>query len=72
MKTYWFIIVALFTGSVAWGQTTLKIQTLEEAVKVTAETQTQVKVLDERTQSIKDEQRYQRELLEQILRNQKK
>lgn len=79
LKQYWFIIIAFFTVSAAWGQATHKIQTLEDAVKATAETfkataetQTQVKVLDERTKSIKDEQVYQREMLKEILRNQQK
>lgn len=72
LKTYWFIVVALFAGSVAWGQTVTKVQTLEEAVKANAETQSQVKVLDERTKDMKEEQKYQRQLLEQILINQQK
>jgi len=72
LKTYWFIVIALFAGSVAWGQTVTKVQTLEEAVKSNADTQAQVKVLDERTKDMKEEQKYQRQLLEQILKNQKR
>lgn len=72
LKTYWFIVVALFAGSVAWGQTVTKVQTLEEAVKSNSDTQAQVKVLDERTKDMKEEQKYQRQLLEQILTNQQK
>jgi len=56
---YWFLIVALFSVSVAWGQTTLKVQTLEEAVKSNAATQSQVSELkanqeriDERTKAM--------------------
>lgn len=70
LKDYWFLVIALTAGSVAWAENTIKVQSLEEAVKANAETQTQVKVLDERTKEMKDEQKHQRELLEQILRNQ--
>jgi len=72
LSKYWFIIIALSTGAAAWGQTTLKVQTLEDAVKSSVETQIQVKVLDERTKDMKEEQKYQRQLLEQILTNQQK
>lgn len=79
LKTYWFLIVAFFTMSVAWGQSQLKIQTLEEAVKETATTQQQVQALkeqvartDERTQLMLDSQIRQERLIENILLNQQK
>jgi Flp pilus assembly protein TadG len=59
LKTYWFIIIALFAGSVAWGQTINKVQTLEDAVKSNAEVHAQVNTLqagqerlDERTKAM--------------------
>ena len=54
IKTYWFLIVAFFTMSVAWGQSQLKIQTLEEAVKQTATTQQQVQTLKEQVVRTKE------------------
>ena len=70
LKKYWFILSFIVGSSVAWGQNTLKVQSLEDAVKANAETASQVKVLAERTVSIKQEQDHQRGLLEQILQNQ--
>lgn len=72
LKEYWFIGVFLVTTSIAWAETTTKVQSLEEAVKRNAETQAKVEVLDERTKSIKEEQQHQRELLERMLRSQER
>lgn len=59
LSKYWFLIIALSAGSIAWGQTTLKVQTLEDAVKSNAETTSQVhklqssqERLDERTKAM--------------------
>lgn len=70
LKKYWFILSFIVGSSVAWGQNTLKVQSLEDAVKANAETATQVKVLEDRTKGMKEEQDHQRGLLEQILQNQ--
>ena len=70
LKKYWFILSFLVASGIAWGQNTLKVQSLEDAVKANAETATQVKVLEDRTKGMKEEQDHQRGLLEQILQNQ--
>lgn len=81
LKKYWFIITAVVTMSTAWGATSNRITTLEEAVKSNADTQAQVSQLqanqaaiDERTKAIQDTQKsmqdnqmQQQQLLQQIL-----
>ena len=76
MKKYWFIITTVVACSVAWGQTTNKVNTLEEAVKSNSEVHQQItdlkanqERLDERTRSI---QKNQEQMLEIMLRNDKK
>jgi len=70
LQKYWFLGAFLVASGMAWSENTIKIQSIEDAIKKNAETQTKVEVLDERTKSIKEEQAVQRKLLEQILINQ--
>ena len=83
LKQYWFLIVALVSMSVAWGESYNKINNLEDAVKSNAQTQSEVSdmkakaaAVDERTKNmqetqnaIQQTQKQQQRLLEQILIN---
>lgn len=77
IKNYWFIIAAIVTVSTAWGQSQVKILSLEDAIKETATTQRQVNDLkaqteriDERTKSLIDSQVRQERMIEMLLTNQ--
>lgn len=77
IKNYWFVIVAIVTVSTAWGQSQVKILSLEDAIKETATTQRQVNDLkaqteriDERTKSLIDSQIRQERMIEMLLSNQ--
>ena len=77
IKNYWFVIVAIVTVSTAWGQSQVKILSLEDAIKETATTQRQVNDLkaqteriDERTKSLIDSQIRQERMIEILLSNQ--
>ena len=78
LKNHWFLLTALLSAGVAWGQAVNSISTLEK--KVTAAEQKQEKMdkisegqsrLDERTLLIMKQQDEQRELLLELLRSQK-
>lgn len=78
IKNYWFVIVAIVTVSTAWGQSQVKILSLEDAIKETATTQRQVNDLkaqteriDERTKSLIDSQVRQERMIEMLLSNQR-
>lgn len=73
LKQYWFIIIAIFSMSVAVGQSLNKIETLEQAVKSNAQTQAEVaeiklnqERIDERTRNIVETQSRQERTLDSI------
>jgi len=77
LKQYWFLITFLFSASVAYGQMQTKVTTLEEAVKQTVVTQTEIKDLkiqsarqEERTHAIAESQLRQERMIELLLQNQ--
>lgn len=79
LKQYWFIFGALLTVGITWGQTTSKINTLEEKINNNVAQQTKIEKmatsqsrLDERTLIMQQEQRDQKELLMKILEGQQK
>jgi hypothetical protein len=79
LKDYWFIGAFLVASSMAWGENTTKIQTLEEAVKAQAQVQQEIvqlkqgqATLDERTKLMLDAQKETQQLLRQMLLEQKR
>lgn len=75
LKNYWFLIACIATLSSAWGATQVKIQSLEQAIKSNAETNTEVAKLkshtervDERTKAILESQARQERLIELLIR----
>ncbi len=74
LQKHWFLIVALTTMSAAWGQSQLKIQSLEEAVKASASLQKEFQQMreqairvDERTVSIQKTQESQEKKLDTLI-----
>jgi len=79
LRKYWFLITVFFSISVAYGQGTLKIQTLEETVKQHSETQKEIKEMriqlsrtEERTQALVESQSRQERMIEMLLNNQQR
>lgn len=77
LKKHWFLIVALVTLSSAWGQSQVKIQTLEEAVKQNVTTQSDITVIksdlarfDERGKALVESQARQERMIELLLNQQ--
>lgn len=76
LRKNWIFIVAFFFISAAWGQAQYKIQNLEQAVKFTAEVQSQavdLKVqnarVEEQLKTVKESQKTQEQLLREIASN---
>ena len=67
LKTYWFIFVAILAIGSAYGETRIKVSSIEEAVKANSQTQQDVSRLDERTKMMQEEQKAQREMLQKML-----
>lgn len=79
LKQHWFLIVAILTAGIAWGQTQSKITTLEDVVKENAATQQRVQTIekqseriDERTKAMLESQARQERLIEMMLQEQRK
>jgi len=79
LKDYWFLGAFLVASGMAWAETTTKVQTLEEAVKSQAQVQQEIvqlkegqATLDERTKLMLDEQKETKQLLRQMLFEQRK
>lgn len=79
LKKHWFLIVALVTLSSAWGQSQIKIQTLEEAVKQNSTTQAEITVIksdlarfDERGKALVESQARQERMIEMLLNSQQR
>ena len=75
---FWPVAVAIVAIAGAWGETRFQVadhegrlDKIEESEKV-EQMQMQQAVIEERTKTIKDEQKHQRLLLEQILQEIKK
>lgn len=78
LKNYWFLVLALVTLSAAWGQSQLKIQTLEDNIKqiivITSEVsnlKAQSERIDERTKALQASQTRTERMIEMLLSNQK-
>jgi hypothetical protein len=78
LKKYWFLITSVITVSAAWGGQQIKINNIEEAVKVQAQNQAAITELkeksarqDERTQRMLDNQAQQQRLLEILIQEQR-
>lgn len=74
----WVWITALFITGGAWGQAQVKIQNLEDAVKLQAESQAQIQIvkeqaarLEERTVQIQSSQQRIETMMFEILRSQR-
>lgn len=79
LKQHWFLLVAILSAGIAWGQTQSKIITLEDAVKENAVTQQKVQTIekqseriDERTKAMMESQARQERLIEMMLQEQRK
>lgn len=79
LKQHWFLLAAILTAGIAWGQTQSKIVTLEDAVKENTITQQKVQVIekqseriDERTKAMLESQARQERLIEMMLQEQRK
>lgn len=79
LKDYWFLGAFLVASGMAWAENTTKVHSLEEAVKSQAQVQQEIvtlkqgqATLDERTKLMLDEQKESRELMRQILIEQRK
>jgi hypothetical protein len=79
LKQHWFLLVAILTAGIAWGQTQSKITTLEDVVKENAVTQQRVQTIekqseriDERTKAMMEGQARQERLIEMMLQEQRK
>lgn len=77
LKDHWFLIVAFFSISAAYGQATTKIQTLEEAIKANSSVTQEIKELrsqavraDERLKAMAESQIRQERMIEMMLMNQ--
>ena len=78
IKSYWFLLTFLVATASAWGETRLKVENLDDAVKANANTnQTIVELqitqskLDERTKLMLDEQKETQELLKELIKEQR-
>ena len=76
LKRWWFLLVAFFSVSVAYGSNLNKIQTLEDAVKANSRTQSDVadlragqRVLENSQRSMEKTQERHEEILRQLLMN---
>lgn len=79
LKQHWFLIVAILSAGIAWGQTQSKINTMEEAIKENTVTQQKVQTIekqseriDERTKAMLESQARQERLIEMMLQEQRK
>lgn len=79
LKQHWFLLCAILTAGIAWGQTQSKIITLEDAVKENAVTQQKVQTIekqseriDERTKAMMESQARQERLIEMMLQEQRR
>jgi len=79
LKEYWFIFAFLVASGIAWGETTIKINTVEDAVKSQAQVQQEIVILkegqatlDERTKLMLEQQKETQAILRQMLIEQRK
>lgn len=79
LKQHWFLLVAILSAGIAWGQTQSKINTMEEAIKENTVTQQKVQTIekqseriDERTKAMLESQARQERLIEMMLQEQRK
>ena len=78
IKTNWTILAALAAMSAAWGEQTVRVRTVEEAIVAQAEANKEQKVMreqvirqDEQLKAIKESQRTQEQLLRELLQSQR-
>ena len=79
LKHHWFLIVALFTISAAYGQATVKIQTMEQAIKENVIVSSEIKDLrvqsvrtEEKLKAVTESQMRQERMIEMMLMNQQR
>ena len=78
IKTNWTILAALAAMSAAWGEQTVRVRTVEEAIVQQAEANREQKVLreqvirqDEQLKAIKESQKTQEQLLRDLIQGQR-
>ena len=78
IKTHWFLILALVSMSSAYGESRVKIESLEDAVRSNAKVQqevfdlkTQAARVDERTKLMQESQAKQEKMIEILLDQQR-
>lgn len=78
IKTNWTILAALAAMSAAWGEQTVRVRTVEEAIVQQAEANREQKVMreqvirqDEQLKAIKESQKTQEQLLRDLIQGQR-
>lgn len=78
IKTNWTILAALAAMSAAWGEQTVRVRTVEEAIVQQAEANREQKVMreqvirqDEQLKAIKESQKTTEQLMRDILQGQR-
>ena len=78
IKTNWTILAALAAMSAAWGEQTVRVRTVEEAIVQQAEANREQKVMreqvirqDEQLKAIKESQKTQEQLLRYLIQGQR-
>lgn len=71
LKTHWFILTALASGGVAWGQSVTKIDDLQHRLNRAEVTISQQAALDERTKIMQQDMKEQRAILIELLATQR-
>lgn len=71
LKQHWFLITALASGGVAWGQSVAKIDDLQNRLSKAETVITQQAVLDERTKIMQQDMKEQKAILIELLTTQR-
>ena len=78
IKTNWTILAALAAMSAAWGEQTIRVRSVEEAIVQQAENNRELKVTreqvirqDEQLKAIKESQKTQEQLLRDLVQGQR-
>ena len=78
IKTNWTILAALAAMSAAWGEQTIRVRSVEEAIVQQAEANREQKVMreqvirqDEQLKAIKESQKTQEQLLRDLIQGQR-
>lgn len=71
LKHHWFILSAIMTGGVAWGQSVTKIDDLQTRLNKAETVINQQAALDERTKIMQQDMKEQRAILIELLATQR-